>query len=88
MDTRPVSFPHWKEALAQAALHPPLKARSPDAASGEEVAAFLSALAVQGRASPSTQKQALNALVFLMQEALHRDLGQMEFRVYGFADAV
>jgi len=54
--------------------------RSPYAASGEEVAAFLSALAVQGRASPSAQKQALNALVFLMQEALHRDLGQMNFK--------
>jgi integron integrase len=54
--------------------------RSPYAASGEEVAAFLSALAVQGRASPSSQKQALNALVFLMQEALHRDLGKMEFQ--------
>jgi Phage integrase, N-terminal SAM-like domain len=54
--------------------------RSPYAAAGEDVAAFLSALAVQGRASPSAQKQALNALVFLMQEALHRDLGQMEFK--------
>lgn len=54
--------------------------RSPYAVSGNEVADFLSALAVQGRASPSTQKQALNALVFLMQEALHRDLGQMEFK--------
>jgi integron integrase len=53
---------------------------SPYAAAGEEVAAFLSALAVQGRASPSAQKQALNALVFLMQEALHRDLGKMEFK--------
>ena len=54
--------------------------RSPYAAEGEDVAAFLSALAVQGRASPSAQKQALNALVFLMQEALHRDLGQMDFK--------
>lgn len=54
--------------------------RTPYAASGDEVAAFLSALAVQGRASPSSQKQALNALVFLMQEALHRDLGPMEFK--------
>lgn len=43
--------------------------RSPYAAGGENVAAFLSALAVEGRASPSAQKQALNALVFLMQEA-------------------
>jgi integron integrase len=54
--------------------------RSPYAAAGEDVAAFLSALAVQGRASPSSQKQALNALVFLMQEALHRDLGEMDFK--------
>jgi len=54
--------------------------RSPYAAAGEDVAAFLSALAVQGRASPSAQKQALNALVFLMQEALHRDLGAMTFQ--------
>ena len=54
--------------------------RSPYAAGGGDVAAFLSALAVEGRASPSAQKQALNALVFLMQEALHRDLGQMDFR--------
>ena len=46
-----------------------LAPKSPYAAGGEEVAAFLSALAVELRASPSTQKQALNALVFLMQEA-------------------
>ncbi|HWA26981.1 MAG TPA: integron integrase [Lacunisphaera sp.] len=56
-----------------------LAPRSPYAASGEEVAGFLSALAVEGRASASAQKQALNALVFLMQEALHRQLGEMEF---------
>ncbi len=54
--------------------------RSPYAAGGSEVAAFLSALAVNGRASPAAQRQALNALVFLMQEALHRDLGEMEFK--------
>lgn len=53
--------------------------RSPYAAGGDEVAAFLSGMAVQGRAGPSAQKQALNALVFLMLEALHRDLGQLEF---------
>jgi integron integrase len=53
--------------------------RSPYAAGGEEVAAFLSAMAVEGRASPSAQKQALNALVFLMQEALHRELGELDF---------
>jgi integron integrase len=54
--------------------------RSPYAAAGNDVAAFLSALAVEGRASPASQKQALNALVFLMQEALHRDLGEMAFK--------
>ncbi|MBP6865887.1 MAG: integron integrase [Candidatus Didemnitutus sp.] len=53
--------------------------RSPYAASGGEVAAFLSALAVNGRASPSAQKQALNALVFLMEHALSRELGEMKF---------
>lgn len=57
-----------------------LAPRSPYAARGEEVAAFLSALAVEQRAAPSTQKQALNALVFLMQEGLRIDLGEMDFR--------
>lgn len=54
--------------------------RSPYAATAEDVAAYLSELAVQQRASPSTQKQALNALVFLLQEGLHRELGEIEFR--------
>ena len=54
--------------------------RSPAAARGEDVAAFLSALAVGQRAAPSTQKQALNALVFFMQEGLRVDLGEMDFR--------
>jgi Phage integrase, N-terminal SAM-like domain len=52
---------------------------TPYAADGKEVAAFLSSLAVNQRASQSTQRQALNALVFLMQEALHRDLGEFKF---------
>lgn len=57
-----------------------LRPRSPYAATGDDVAAFLSTLAVQLRASPSTQKQALNALVFLMEEALRRSLGEMDFK--------
>jgi integron integrase len=57
-----------------------LAPRSPYAAGAEDVAAFLSRLAVEQRASPSTQKQALNALVFLMQEGLHRQLGEIDFR--------
>lgn len=54
--------------------------RSPYAATGEDVAGFLSVLAVRQRASPATQKQALNALVFLMQEALRRSIGELEFK--------
>jgi len=49
-----------------------LRPRSPYSAEGKDVAAFLSKLVVEQRASASTQKQALNALVFFMQEALRR----------------
>ena len=45
------------------------------AASGEQVREFLTRLAVRGRVSVSTQKQALNALVFLFRHALGRDPG-------------
>ena len=54
--------------------------RSPYSATGDDVAAFLSRIAVNLRASPSTQKQALNALVFFLQEGLKRDLGQFDFK--------
>jgi len=54
--------------------------RLPMTADATEVTAFLSMLAAKQRASFSTQKQALNALVFLMQEALSRDLGNMPFK--------
>lgn len=57
-----------------------LQPRSPYAADAEDVAAFLTKMAVELRASPSTQKQALNALVFLMQQGLHRQLGEIDFR--------
>lgn len=57
-----------------------LAPQSPYSATGDDVAAFLSRMAVEFRASPATQKQALNALVFFMQEALHRDLGKINFR--------
>jgi integron integrase len=57
-----------------------LRPKSPYAATAEDVGAFLTALAVRQRAMPSTQKQALNALVFLMQEALHRQLGEVPFQ--------
>jgi integron integrase len=54
--------------------------KTPYAAGPEEVGAFLTDLAVRTRASPSGQRQALNALVFLVQEALGRDLGQLDFK--------
>ncbi len=57
-----------------------LAPRSPYAAGAKDVAAFLTRIAVDFRASPSTQKQALNALVFFMQEGLHRQLGEIDFK--------
>jgi site-specific recombinase XerD len=57
-----------------------VRPKSPYAATPEHVGAFLTALAVRQRASPSTQKQALNALFFFMQEALHRQLGELPFQ--------
>lgn len=54
--------------------------KTPYAAGTEEVGAFLTDLAVRIRSSPSGQRQALNALVFLMQEALSRDLGELDFK--------
>jgi len=52
--------------------------RHPRTLGGEEVERFLSALAVQGRVSASTQNQALSALLFLYKEVLGIDLPWME----------
>ena len=57
-----------------------LAPRSPYAGTGDDVARFLSMLAVEQRASASTQRQALNAIVFLMHEGLRRDLGTFDFQ--------
>ena len=57
-----------------------IRPRSPFAAGGEEVADFLTAMAVEFRASPATQRQALNALVFFLQEGLRREVGELDFR--------
>ena len=54
-----------------------VRPRELESASGEDLKAFLSDLAVKGRVSRSTQKQALNALVFLFREALGRDAGDL-----------
>jgi integron integrase len=68
------AYRSWAERFA-AFLRP----RSPYAADTADVGRFLSELAVSQRASPSTQRQALNALVFLVQEALRRKLEPIEF---------
>jgi integron integrase len=52
--------------------------RHPDQMGVDEVRAFLSHLAVRDHVSPSTQNQALNALVFLYGRVLGRELGFME----------
>ncbi len=44
-------------------------------ASGDDVRRYLEHLAVEGKVAGSTQRQALNALVFLYREALQQDLG-------------
>jgi hypothetical protein len=44
----------------------------------EEIAAFLSYLAIDRNCSPSTQNQALNALVILFKNVLGRDLGKLK----------
>jgi integron integrase len=46
-------------------------------AGDEELKEFLSELAVKGRVSVATQKQALNALIFLFREALGKEPGDL-----------
>ncbi len=58
-------------------LHQFMGSKGMDEATGENIKAFLTRLAVKGRVSISTQKQALNALVFLFREALARDPGDL-----------
>lgn len=51
--------------------------RHPREMGAAEVVRFLTHLAVEGRVSPSTQNQALNALVFLYRAVLDRPLGEL-----------
>jgi integron integrase len=57
------------------AFHRPLHPREMGA---EHVGRFLSDLAVRGRVSPSTQNQALAALLFLFREVLDQDLPRLD----------
>ena len=49
--------------------------RHPTEMDEPEIAAFLSSLATESRVSASTQNQALNALLFLYREVLHKEIG-------------
>jgi len=51
--------------------------RELESVTGDDIKGFLSELAVKYRVSVATQKQALNALVFLVREALCRDPGDL-----------
>ncbi len=52
--------------------------RHPREMGGPEVESFLSHLATEGRVAPSTQNQALAALLFLYREVLQKDLPWMD----------
>ncbi len=51
--------------------------RHPRELGAAEVAAFLSHLATVGKVAAATQNQALNSLVFLYEQVLHRPLGDL-----------
>ena len=51
--------------------------RELESVTGEDLKAFLSHLAVHGRVGVATQKQALNALIFVFREALGREAGDL-----------
>jgi integron integrase len=57
-----------------------LGSADPREEAGQRVAGFLEHLAVSELVAHSTQRQALNALVYFYQKALEIDLGEMQFR--------
>jgi hypothetical protein len=69
------TYREWAARFAGALVN-----KSPYAATADDVAGFLSRLATERRASRSTQRQALNALVFFLQEGLHLTVGDIPFR--------
>lgn len=66
------SYTHWVKRYIL--FH---KKRHPKTLGEAEVAAFLTHLAVNRQVSPSTQNQALNALVFLYRHVLEQPLGDI-----------
>jgi integron integrase len=55
-----------------------LGAKPMEDATGDDIKAFLSHLAVDRAVAAATQRQALNALMFLFREVLHRDPGDLQ----------
>jgi integron integrase len=66
------TYRSWAWRLAHF-IHP----RDLETATTEDLKSFLSDLAVKGRVAVATQKQALNAIVFLFHEALGREAGDL-----------
>jgi integron integrase len=68
-----LAYRQWASRFAEALQRRGLRIED---AGPEHVRDFLTDLATRQRVSASTQKQALNALVFLLREALERDPGE------------
>src|SRR5579862_8574244 len=66
-------YAHWAERYIR--FH---GIRHPNTMGAPEVEAFLTHLAVQGHVAASTQNQALAALLFLYNDVLKIDIGQLD----------
>jgi len=75
MRLRHLSYQTEKSYLGWLARFKLFVGGSPAAIQSEDVEAFLTHLAVEGEVSPSTQNQALSALLFLFRYVLYRELG-------------
>ena len=67
------TYRYWARRIARFC-----EAKRPEEISGEDLGRFLSHLAVKERCAGATQRQALNAGVFFLREALGRDPGKLE----------
>ena len=66
------TYREWAWRLAEF-----IRPRDLETATGEDLKSFLSDLAVRGRVAVATQKQGLNALIFLFREGLGREAGDL-----------
>ena len=66
------TYRHWARRLVLFS-----EPKAPEAVDGEDLQRFLSYLAVRERVSGATQRQALNACIFFIREALGRDPGEL-----------